>query len=180
VRRIISRTAKPPKLDEVTPGHVAVGRIVGAHGVRGELKVEPLAPASVLAPGRAVIVAAEKHEIERARHGGRFAYLTLTGVDSREAAKSLSGAFLEVTERDLPPLPDGEYYRFQLIGLTVRGVDGHQLGRVTDVFSTPENDVYVVSGPSGEALIPAVDEVVQSIDLGAGEILIEIIPGLLP
>jgi 16S rRNA processing protein RimM len=157
-----------------------VGRIVGAHGVRGELKVVLLAPASVLAPGRAVIVATEKREIERGRHGGRFAYLTLTDVYSREAAKLLSGAFLEVPERDLPPLPDGEYYRFQLIGLTVRGSEGRRLGCVTDVFSTPENDVYVVSGESGEALIPAVDEVVQSIDLSAGEIVIEIIPGLLP
>jgi 16S rRNA processing protein RimM len=180
VRRTTSRTAKPPRLDEVAPGRVAVGRIAGAHGVRGELKVVPLAPASVLTVGRAVIVAAESREIARVRHGGRIAYVTLTGVDSREAAKLLSGAYLEVAERDLPPLPDGEYYRFQLIGLSVRGLEGRQLGSITDVFSTPENDVYVVSGESGDVLIPAVEDVVQSVDLGAGEIVIEIIPGLIP
>ena len=62
----------------------------------------------------------------------------------------------------------------------VRGVDGRDLGRVTDVLSAPENDIYVISGPSGEVLIPAVDDVVQDVDLSAGLITIEIVPGLLP
>jgi len=48
------------------------------------------------------------------------------------------------------------------------------------VISAPENDVYVVSGPFGEVLIPAIDDVVRDVNITAGVILVEIIPGLLP
>jgi 16S rRNA processing protein RimM len=53
-------------------------------------------------------------------------------------------------------------------------------GHLTEVISAPENDVYVVSGTYGEVLIPAIDDVIRDVDLTAGVILIEIIPGLLP
>jgi len=168
------------RLDEIAAGFVAVGRVSRAHGVHGELIVEPLAPTESLTSGRRVMISGGECKIAHARSSGRFVYLKLAGVDTREQAQALRGGYLQVREGDLAALPEGEYYRFQLIGLVVRSVDGRDLGRVTDVLSAPENDLYVVSGPSGEALIPAVDDVVQDIDLSACCITIEIIPGLLP
>jgi 16S rRNA processing protein RimM len=167
-------------LDEIAPGYVAVGRVLRAHGVRGDLVVEPLAPSVSLASGRRVRISGGEYQIAHMRSDGRFLRVNLAGIDTREKARALHGAYLQIQESELASLPDGEYYRFQLIGLAVWSVDGQDLGRVTDVLSAPENDIYVVSGPFGEVLIPAVDDVVQNIDLAAGRITIEVIPGLLP
>jgi 16S rRNA processing protein RimM len=82
-------------------------------------------------------------------------------------------------EDSLPTLPEGEFYRFQLLGLRVVSTEGQELGTIEDVFSTPENDVYVVRGESGEVLIPAVEDVVTAIDLEARLVTVEVIPGLL-
>jgi 16S rRNA processing protein RimM len=167
-------------LDDVRPGYVAVARVLGAWGARGAVKVDLLGPAKVLARGRTVSIAGHTREIEGFGRTGRLFHVTLSGVGDRETARSLRDKFLQVRESELDPLPPGEYYRFQLIGLTVRGIDGDHLGSVTDVLGTPENDVYVVNGPYGEVLIPAVDDVVRQVDLGAGVITVEIVPGLLP
>jgi len=167
-------------LDEIRPGYVAVGRVIGARGPRGELKIDPLAPESALAAGHNVTIAGRDYTIEHSSPGERPMRLKISGVDTREEALLLRGAYLQALERTLKPLPDGEYYRFQLIGLAVRSLDGRDLGRVVDVLSTPENDVYVVSGPDGEVLLPAVEDVVRDVDLTKGVITVEIIPGLLP
>jgi 16S rRNA processing protein RimM len=167
-------------LDEVATGYVAVARVLGAWGVKGALKVEPLAPPEALAPGRKVRAAGQEREIRQAQRSGKFMRLTIAGIEDREAAATLRDTVLQVRETDLPPLPDDEYYRFQLLGLSVVGAGGEELGRVTDVISAPENDVYVVQGEHGEVLIPAVDDVVQDIDLATGRITVEVVPGLLP
>jgi 16S rRNA processing protein RimM len=167
-------------LDEIRGGYVAIGRVLGAWGVRGDLKIQPLAPQSALLAGHSVSIARSEYTIERSDASGRFVRLKIAGVDNREEAQLLRGAYLQAREEDLKPLPDGEYYRFQLVGLAVICIDGRNLGRVVDVISAPENDVYVVKGPDGEVLIPAIDDVVQEIDLKNETISIETIPGLLP
>jgi 16S rRNA processing protein RimM len=76
-------------------------------------------------------------------------------------------------------LPEGQYYTFQLIGLDVVTTEGKRIGQITDIMSTPSNDVYIVEGKRGEILIPAIEDVVKSIDLKKGKIVIEAIEGLL-
>jgi 16S rRNA processing protein RimM len=167
-------------MEEVAPGYVAVARVLGAWGVTGAVKVEPLAPPDVLAPGRAVTTAGHEREILHAQRSGKFVRLKLAGIDDRQAAAALRDRALQVPEGELQPLPEGQYYRFQLLGLRVLGAAGEELGRVIDVISAPENDVYVVQAAAGEILIPAVDDVVQHIDIDAGIITIVVVPGLLP
>ncbi len=106
--------------------------------------------------------------------------LKLAGIDSREEATSLVGSYLQVPEGELESLPEGEYYRYQLIGLAVRSADGRELGSIAAVFSTASNDVFVVKGDHGEVLIPFVDDVVQRVDLGERLVVIELVPGLMP
>jgi 16S rRNA processing protein RimM len=125
-------------------------------------------------------VAGERRTIESARWQKGMVYLRLSGIEDREAAAELRGRLLAIAESELEPLPEGQYYRFQLIGLTVISTGGEELGRVTEVLSTGANDVYVVSGDRGELLLPATDEVVREIDLQSGRMLIEALPGLLP
>ena len=168
-------------MEEVPPGYVAIGRVGAPWGVRGAVRVLPLTDRRAqLAAGRTVTVAGERRTIENTRWQKGLAYLRLSGIDDREAAGELGGRLLAIPESELQPLPEGHYYRFQLIGLAVISTDGEELGRVTDVLSTGANDVYVVHGDRGELLLPATDEVVREIDLEAGRMLIEALPGLLP
>ena len=168
-------------MEEVPPGHVAIGRIGAPWGVRGAVRVLPLTDRRrQLAAGRTVNVAGERRTIESARWQKGLVYLHLSGIEDREAAAELRGRLLAIAESELEPLPEGQYYRFQLIGLAVISTDGEELGRVTEVLSTGANDVYVVSGDRGELLLPATDEVVREIDLEGSRMLIEALPGLLP
>ena len=168
-------------MEEVPPGYVAIGRVGATWGVRGAVKVYPLADSRELfAPGRGVTVSGQRRVIASARWQKGMVYLRLSGIDDRESAEALRGRLLAIEESELRPLPEGHYYRFQLIGLAVISTDGEELGGVTDVLSTGANDVYVVHCDRGEVLLPATDEVVREIDLKAGRMLIETLPGLLP
>ena len=168
-------------MEEVPPGYVAIGRVGAPWGVRGAVRVLPLTDRRAqLAAGRTVTVAGERRTIESTRWQKGMVHLRLSGIEDREAAAELAGRLLAIPESELEPLPEGQYYRFQLIGLAVISTDGEELGGVTDVLSTGANDVYIVSGPFGEVLIPAVDDVVRDVNITAGVILVEIIPGLLP
>jgi 16S rRNA processing protein RimM len=77
------------------------------------------------------------------------------------------------------PLPEGQYYHHQIIGLQVWTTQGELLGNVTEVLSGKSNDNYIVPGANGEILIPAIEDVVKSIDLDQGRMTIEAIDGLL-
>jgi len=168
-------------MEEVPPGYVAIGRVGAPWGVRGAVRVLPLTDRRrQLAAGRTVTVAGERRTIESARWQKGMVYLRLSGIDDRESAEALRGRLVAVAESELQPLPEGHYYRFQLIGLAVISTDGEELGRLTDVLSTGANDVYVVRGDRGEVLLPATDEVVREIDLEGGRMVIEVMPGLLP
>lgn len=168
-------------MEEVPPGYVAVGRVAAAWGVRGVTKVIPLVGRrEQLARGRAVDVGGERRVIESSRWQKGLAYLQLSGVSDREAASALRDRLLLVPEEELEPLAEGEYYRYQLVGLVVETTAGASLGRVAEVLSTGANDVYVVQGERGEILVPATDEVVKEVDLERGRMVVEEVPGLVP
>jgi len=88
--------------------------------------------------------------------------LQLQGVDDRAAAEGLAGRYLEAPPLPLPP---GTYYWHQLVGLAVADEAGAALGEVVEVFRAGENEVYRIEGPSGELLVPALRDVVLSIDV---------------
>jgi 16S rRNA processing protein RimM len=77
------------------------------------------------------------------------------------------------------PLPEGQYYHHQIIGLQVRTSQGEYIGDIIDILTGKSNDNYIVRSPKGEILIPAIEDVVQSVDLEKGCITIEAIEGLL-
>jgi len=168
-------------MEEVPPGYVAIGRVGAPWGVSGAVRVLPLTDRrQQLAAGRAVTVGGERRTIVSARWQKGMVQLRLSGIDDRDAASTLRERLLVIAESELDPLPEGQYYRFQLIGLAVVSAEGEELGHVVEVLGTGANDVYVVRGERGEVLVPATDEVVREIDLEAGRMLIEPLPGLLP
>ncbi len=101
--------------------------------------------------------------------------IAIEGIQTREMAEQLRGAALRVRAEDSPPLPEGEYYVHQIIGLEVFTEDGRRLGVMEEIIPTGAHDVYV----AGKYLIPAVRHVVISIDIDAGRMVIRPTPGLL-
>lgn len=104
--------------------------------------------------------------------------LKLSGVRTRAAARALTGAEVTVPAADAPVLPEGEYYYFQLMGLRVVTEEGEELGRIREVIVTGSNDVYAVSGPTGEVLVPALGQVVLGVDLALGEMRVRLMEGM--
>ena len=167
-------------MDDVAPGYAAVGRVLSPWGLHGDLKVEPLTDRpDYFAPGRSITIAGQTRIVEHSHPRGRLLYLKLSGIDDRNAAEALRGQLLQVPESDLEPLGEDQYYRFQLIGLSVRSTTGEPLGHVCRILSTPSNDVFVVHGPRGEILIPAIEDIVKEIDIERSTIIVEVVPGLL-
>ena len=105
--------------------------------------------------------------------------IALEGIDDRDVAAFLRNQLVFVPSAEEPPLPEGEYYHHQLIGLKVQTPEGRDLGALSEILLTGANDVYVVLGPDGsELLLPAIGDVVLNIDLELGRILVNLIPGL--
>lgn len=104
--------------------------------------------------------------------------LAIRDIDNREKAALLAGSELMVERDRLPETEDGSYYWCDLIGLSVLGSDGQNIGRIEEIIPTGSNDVYVVRGALKEVLIPALESVVLSVDLDAGTMKVELPEGL--
>ena len=106
--------------------------------------------------------------------------LALEGVSDREAAFQLRGLLVLARSEQLAPLPEGEFYWYQLVGCTVVGRDGGEIGTVVEIWETGAHDVMVVRGPGGERhLLSTARELMPEIDLESRRIVVEVIPGLL-
>ena len=162
------------------PEFITIGKILAPRGIKGKLKVEVLTDfPQRFAPCSAVYIDRQPATIESTEwHKGK-AVIKLDTVNSIENAQRLRGKLLEIHHSQSYPLPEGQYYQFQLIGLEVWTTQGELLGNITEILSAESNDNYVVSGAKGEILIPTIDDVVKSVDLDRGRITIEVIEGLL-
>lgn len=107
-----------------------------------------------------------------------MAILKLQGIDTREGAEELAGIELEVPVNEVPPLPEGSYYHFQILDMEVWTSAGELLGVVEDILSTGSNDVYVVRRGDGEILVPAIDGVVLDVDVKGGRLTVDLPDGL--
>jgi 16S rRNA processing protein RimM len=162
------------------PEYIAIGRIVSSRGTRGHLKVQVTTDfPERFSPSREVYVSGKPAVIESVEWHRGQAIVKLDTVNSAEAAGKLHGQLLEIHHSQLRSLPDGAYYHFQLVGLEVRTVEGETLGRVSEILAMTSNDTYVVKGKKGEILIPAIEDVVKTIDLDKKLLIIEPMKGLL-
>lgn len=154
---------------------IVIGKIVGVHGVKGNLKVHSYAESLDIFTNTPTLLLTNRAgqmqpvALRWAKPHGRQALLSLQGVDTREAAELLVGSKLSLHRDVLPELEEDTYYWFDLLGLRVLNADGVLLGTLKEVMPTAGHDVYVVTGEQGEILIPAIAAVVQQVDLKAGE-----------
>lgn len=159
---------------------ILAARLIAPHGLEGAMSAESFSDFPERFRAGAVLLDEEgrRHIIRGcAPHKGRL-LLTLEGIEDRAAADKLRGQRLYIRPEDSPALPEGSYYHYQLLGLTVYQ-QGEVLGRVTDVLSYTANDIYVLERTGGgQTLIPALKSVVLSIDLNAGRMEVDLPEGL--
>ena len=166
---------------------IAIGYIKGPHGVRGHVRVQPLTdfPDRFVA-GLEVIITSAGDEggrtciVEDVTTSKGCPAVKLSGVETRDDAERLRGGYLKIPRAEVPPLPEGRFYVFDIVGLDVSTTDGRLLGKVSDVLHTGANDVYVVKPAGGgrDILIPAIKSVVTLIDLRSRRMVIEPLEGL--
>lgn len=159
---------------------------MNTHGVRGDLRLLPHAfPCRSLHPGLTVFLQDAQgqllhtHTVVGARPRAPFIIVKLDGVDSIDQAETLRDLTVAVEETVLPPLEEGEFYYYQVIGLTVRTTAGTDIGEITQVFFSGGHDIWVVRQGAKEHLIPVIEDIVRSIDIPGKLAIIEPLPGLL-
>jgi 16S rRNA processing protein RimM len=169
------------------PSYVVVGQVRRPHGIRGEVRVEILTDDPDRIAQRDDLYLAypqspddvERYPLETVRPHKGILLLKLGGVDDRDAAEELRGMLVQVPLSEAVPLEEGEYYHFQLIGMDVETETGEWLGRVADVVEAGAHDVYVVRGPRGEILLPAVEDVILELNTETQKMVVHLLPGML-
>lgn len=164
---------------------VPIGRFTRPHGVRGELVFLPYVSDLALLPELSDRQVQIRHKTAPAQTCTILAWRMAHNrvLMQIESCRELSKAeLLRDYEVVIPcqwfsSLPAGEYYWFEIEGLTVYAGDGQALGIVTDIIHTGSNDVYVVSYDGRETLVPALKSIVCNIDLEGGAMHLHNLPG---
>lgn len=159
---------------------VLLGRVTGAFGVRGDVKLESWTePRARIFGYQPWILRAAANGTERELQGargrdtGKHVVATLPGCEDRDAAEALRGTEILVPREALPEPAPGEYYWVDLEGLRVVTVEGVVLGEVSHLVSTGANDVMVVRGER-ERMLPFVQpDYVKAVDFGTGTITVD-------
>ena len=166
-----------------------IGRVMKAHGVRGELKVLPESdePDRMLELDRVFVGtdpdnAAAKNVLSvrfQQVQKGRIALMRIEGINDRETADSYRNTLVFAHEDDLPALASDEFYWHDLIGSSVRTPE-FEIGTLKDVLDMPAHEIFLVEREGRpDAMIPAVPEFIEDIDTDARKIIVRPIEGLL-
>ena len=159
---------------------VLVGRVLRPRGLSGELQVEPITdfPGRFTA-GEVLFLLGQPYRLEYAlQRNDAWLVLKLEGIDSLQDAEPFRGQSLFTTRDRVPPPPQGSYYYFQLLDLEVYTSEGEHLGRLSEIMQTGSNDVYVVTNGDRELLVPALEDVILTVDVEAGRMVVDLPEGL--
>ncbi len=149
---------------------VVMGKVVGAQGIQGWVKVQTFTEyLDSLLDYDTWYVGSEQAwhpmQVLEANVHGKVLIAKLEGILDRTAAEKYKGQLIAVHRADLPEQPEGEYYWSDLVGLSVENLAGEAFGIVDSLLETGANDVLVVKGERGETLMPFIASVIQHVDL---------------
>ena len=161
-----------------------IGEIVGTHGIRGEMRVNPWCDSPDFVCKFKTLyydsTGSCAAQIKSARPHGNIVLLSVSGIDTVEAAQKMRGKVLYMKRSDAK-LPDGSYFIAELIGCTVYDADNPEkvYGTLSDVSATGANDVWHIKDENGkEYLIPSIPDVVIETDVAADRIVIRPLTGI--
>ncbi len=162
---------------------IETGKVVGTHGVRGALRVQPWCDTPEFLCGFKVLYLKNKEnyetvKVKSSRPHGNIVIMELDGITTIDMAEALRGKVLYLDRNSLN-LDDDRYLICDLIGCEVYNMDNNQLiGKITDVSKTGANDVWHITNDKGEFLIPAIEQVVISVDVDAEKVTIKLLDGI--
>jgi 16S rRNA processing protein RimM len=158
--------------------HICVARIGAAHGVRGAVKLWTFTedPFAITRYGPLTTKdGARSFEVAHVREAKDHLVATFKGIADRNAAERLNGLELYVAREKLPATDDDEYYHADLIGLSAETTGGAPLGKVIAIHNFGAGDIIEIAPASGATmLLPFSNEVVPTVDLAGGRVLIEL------
>jgi 16S rRNA processing protein RimM len=171
-----------PNLGE--PEFLVIGKLGRPHGVDGEIQFFVLTdfPERIV-EGKEVLVGKNREPMTlmTVRPHTKKLLVRFDGFKDRDEVDALRNQMIFIPVSAVAPLPAGEYYHHQLIGLSIVSEDGQALGKIVEIIETGANDVYVVRPDEGkDILIPNTSEVILAVDIEEKTITVRLIPGLLP
>ena len=158
------------------------GKIVGTHGIKGIVRVQGWCDSGeFLQQFKYIYTDPEgqnRLQVKSVQPHGNVVLMALKGVDSIEQAEALRNKVIYIARKDVK-LDEGRYFVTDLIGCTVRDADTEKvLGKLTDVSETGANDVWHIENEGKEYLVPAIDEIIVSVDVNNGDIVIRPLKGI--
>lgn len=162
-----------------------IGQIINTSGLKGVIKVKPFTDdIQKFKDFKTIYISIKKElkefKIEQVRFSKNMVFLKLEGIDTIEQAENYRNLYLKIKRNKDEKLEEGSYYIVDIIGCKVYTDEKESLGKVDDVFSTGSNDVYVVKDELGkQVLLPAIKEVIKSIDVENKTIIVHLLEGLL-
>lgn len=164
---------------------IMVGKITNTHGHKGAVKVQSMTdyPERFEELQEVFMVDGDKKEkmtINSVKYQKSNLILEIDEIKDMNQAELYKGKYLYIEMKDIRPLPEGEFYIFQLIGLKVYE-NNNYLGEIFDIIQTGSNDVYIVKNEKNgkEILIPALKKVVMNIDIENKKMQVELLEGML-
>lgn len=164
---------------------IEYGKIVGTHGIEGELRVFPYSSGfhNFSKITRIYIKDAQsgqsrKFIVESKRIHKKSILLKLSGIDNPETADSFKGVPVYIDKSALSATDEDEYYWFELIGLSVITTEGTVVGTVENLMETPAHDILIVTKDKSECLVPVNDRFIHKIDINKSQITVYPIEGL--
>ena len=164
---------------------LAVGRIVKAFGIHGEVVIKPMTDSPSRFRTLKKVLIGDRHGnarpcvLKRVSIEPRGVRAAVTGIDTRAAAEQSVGSILYVDRGERLRLPKGRHFVHELLGLNVLDQDGRQIGTIADVLKLPGQDVYVIDRHGRQVLLPAVKEFVTAVDVEGGKVTVKLIEGML-
>ncbi|MDO4545132.1 MAG: ribosome maturation factor RimM [Bacillota bacterium] len=160
---------------------IKIGKIVNAAGIKGEVKVYNYSDdIEAYLYTDTLLLEDTPFKVESVRRQKNMIILKLEGIDDRNGAEAVKGRELFIMERDLPALPEGQFYVRDVLGMTVREEDGAVLGTISDVIQNTAQTLLEVEREDGKkVLIPKVDAFVLDIDDPKRQVTVRLIEGML-
>lgn len=161
---------------------IETGKIVGTHGVKGMLRVQPWSDSGEFLSNFKCFylddAGNERIYATSVKPHGNVVLMSVKGVTTIEQAEKLRGKIIFIDREDVV-LPEGRYFISDLLGCNVTDADSKEiLGKITDISETGANDVWHITRDGKEYLVPAIDEVIVSVDIDAESVVIRPMKGI--
>ncbi|MBP6179560.1 MAG: 16S rRNA processing protein RimM [Anaerolineales bacterium] len=164
------------------PVYLVIGYLRRSHGVSGEIIMDLHTDfPERIRKGRKVLVGEKRQPLtfDTVRPHKDGLLVSFRGIDTPEDVGKLRNQWVYVKAAEVPPLPEGQHYQYEMIGLDVVEDNGNPLGKLVEILETGANDVYVVRNESGkEILLPAIPPVILNLDMDSRILTVHLLDGL--